>query len=795
MNRHRQTMIVRKRMTSIKRTVLHIALLVTLLGVPSLASAAPQTAAAPSTASTTANIQLLRRIESTIAQKKGLTPNEQKIDSNLLAEIERQAPQSLPTDRAAPEADQNAVDAAAPEFVTTVVVGEDGKVDLDIRANVNDALLNQLTTAGAEIRFTSADYRTIVARVPLDQIAALAGNADVSFIQPNAEASTDEGSLFVASATGIDFATRAANVRAQLRAALPQVVQSKAQLAPLAKVNVSQGDVAHRADLARTTFGVNGAGIKIGVLSDGVETLARAQASGDLPPNVTVLPGQSGTEAAGIQDEGTAMLEIVHDLAPGADLLFATAFGGIAQFATNIRALRAAGADIIVDDIKYFVESPLQDGQAPGVISQFNGGIVTQAVNDVSASGALHFSSAGNAGNLNDGTSGTWEGNFADGGAADPAFFGFSGTLHDFDFGSNVVAFNTITNDSTTIRAFLHWADPLGGSTNDYDLFLLNPAGTQIIARSVNVQNGTQDPIEFISGTASVSLLGFRLVVLKNIGAEDRFIHLNTNRGRTQFGTPGQTYGHSAASLGYGVAATPAGPATRPTGPVGPFPNAFSSANEVERFSSDGPRRFFFRADGTPFTPGNLLDGGGIVLQKPDITAADGVSTQADPQTSFNPFFGTSAAAPHAAAIAALVRSANPALSTADVRRVLTGTAIDIEAPGVDRDSGAGILDAYNAVAAAQLKLPVRPVLECVVDNGNGSYTARFGYKNENLFDVTIPVGAKNKFTPAPENRGQTTTFVPGRQRNTFTVTFDGRPLVWTLNGRTSTASSRSRRC
>src|SRR5439155_10500777 len=129
---------------------------------------------------------------------------------------------------------------------------------------------------------------------------------------------------------------------------------------------------------------------------------------GDLGP-VTVLPGQAGSG-----DEGTAMLEIVHDLAPGANLYFATAFTSLVSFAQNIRDLRTAGCDIIIDDVFYFVETPFQDGQlAP---SNTNGGVVIQAVKDVTASGALYFSSAGNSGNLNDATAGVWEGDFLHGG-------------------------------------------------------------------------------------------------------------------------------------------------------------------------------------------------------------------------------------------------------------------------------------------------------------------------------------------------------------------------------------------
>ena len=66
-----------------------------------------------------------------------------------------------------------------------------------------------------------------------------------------------------------------------------------------------------------------------------------------------------------------------------------------------------------------------------GVQSNTNGGAVTQAVNDVTASGALYFSSAGNEGNVADGTGAVWEGDFVDGG--DPG--GRPGRLHDFGGG------------------------------------------------------------------------------------------------------------------------------------------------------------------------------------------------------------------------------------------------------------------------------------------------------------------------------------------------------------------------
>ena len=110
------------------------------------------------------------------------------------------------------------------------------------------------------------------------------------------------------------------------------------------------------------------------------------------------------------------------------------------------------------------------------------------------------------------------------------------------------------------------------------------------------------------------------------------------------------------------------------------------------QFRRAAPR--FLNADGSAITPGNFTNTGGALRLKPDLTAADDVSN-----TIFNPFTGTSASAPHAAAIAALLLSYDPALTAAQVRSVLTNSALDIDAPGWDRDSGAGIVMADAALS------------------------------------------------------------------------------------------------
>ena len=549
-------------------------------------------------------------------------------------------------------------------------------VVVDVRADVSDALLAQLKTLGAEVLDVNASYRHVRLRVQIDRLEWIAALPAVSYVQPKQEAMT---SRLTGHEPTQSVPTRLAALRLEKQNERHDVLTRVGQAltahddrqASVGSQN-SQGDTTHRAAAARATYGVSGAGVKIGVLSDGVTNLAASQALGDLGP-VTVLPAQAGSG-----DEGTAMLEIVHDLAPNAELYFATALGSTASFAQNIRNLQAAGCNIIIDDVYYFVESPLQDGQTG--TSQTNGGIIAQAVKDVAAAGVLYFASAGNSGNKNDNTSGTWEGDYVDGGAAGGPLVG-AGQLHNF----GGVTYNTLLA-SIDNPISLFWADPLGGSANDYDLYLLDSTGTAVVGVSNEFQTGTQDPFEIMSGGFS----GDRVVVVKFAGSA-RFLRLGTNRNRLSISTAGEISGHAATSApnSFGVAAVSA---------FAVFPNAFSAGNSVETFSSDGPRRIFFTESGAAITPGNFTASGGAVLQKPDLTAADGASVTGVGGFP-SPFYGTSAAAPHAGAIAALVKSRSLSLTATQVRTALFGSAIDIEAAGVDRDSGIGIIMADRAVA------------------------------------------------------------------------------------------------
>jgi hypothetical protein len=648
--------------------------------------------------------EALKQIQALVLDKMSRTPAQRKIDSQLLYAAKMSRGESV----------------AAGVQTLSVAVDEAGagRVVVDITAKLDDAFFETLRANGGRVLVAVPGYDSVRAEIGLDRVEAVAALPQVRYVQSKQEAYATRPAAapappsadrpLPAARPSSDFKARAERVRSTLKGAIAALA-SDAPVEPVAGTNVgarqSQGDITHRANIARSRYGVDGTGVKIGVLSDGVVNMSAAVNTGDLPPDVTVLPGQVGQG-----DEGTAMLEIVHDLAPGAKLYFASAFSSITSFADNIRKLRAAGCDIIVDDIFYYVEAPLQDGQTPGIVSNTNGGVVTQAVNDVTAAGALYFSSAGNEGNKNDGTSGVFEGDFTNGGTLALIGGAGAGPVHDFDPSGAVSQFDTITFGSGN-PITCAWADPLGGSNNDYDLYVLNDTGSALVAASTGSQDGTQDPLEIVGGGANAT--GNRIVVAKFSGA-DRYLHVNTFRGRLQFNTPGQTHGHASAAEAYAVAATPA---------VGPFPQPFNSSNQVETFESDGPRRLFFRPDGTPYTPGNFSSTGGIVRQKPDITAADGGVISGAGGFS-NPFFGTSAAAPHAAAITALLLDGKPGITPAQVRAALVASAIDIESPGVDRDSGVGIIMADTALAAAgapavELELGTVTATESA-GNGNG---------------------------------------------------------------------------
>ncbi len=256
--------------------------------------------------------------------------------------------------------------------------------------------------------------------------------------------------------------------------------QSAAAMTQVGNVT-SQGDHALRSDITRSKLGVDGSGIKVGALSDSFNCLGGVAAdtgSGDLPP-VTVI--QEISLCTGAADEGRALLQVIHDVAPGASLSFASAFNGQASFASNIIALATSGAKVIVDDVIYLAEPMFQDG------------IVAQAVDTVVAGGVAYFSAAGNQARQSYQSIFRPGDFFADG--AFPSAFGapsfLGGIAHNFNSTGGTSYFQSITiSGFTTVLFSLQWDSPFfsvsgsPGTENDLDIYLLDAAATQVLAGS-----------------------------------------------------------------------------------------------------------------------------------------------------------------------------------------------------------------------------------------------------------------------------------------------------------------------
>ncbi|MDZ7705944.1 MAG: S8 family serine peptidase [Trueperaceae bacterium] len=476
----------------------------------------------------------------------------------------------------------------------------------------------------------------------------------------------------------------------------------------------SQGGRAMNVPAARSQFGVSGSGVTVGTLSDSFDrsdsnprTTAQDDiTSGDLPPrsrlnilddNAPDDPNRPGE----LIDEGRAMMQLVHDVAPGSSQSFHTAFRGTANFATGILDLQAAGAEVIVDDILYFAEPMFQDG------------IIAQAVDQAVGRGAAYFSSAGNSGNQ------SYQSVFRSSGQSGPG----NGDLHDFNPGSGVDIRQQITLPvDQTLVVILNWDEPYfsaggannNGSSNDLDLFLYTKTSARISFADADNRNVGVDPIEILSyrndGTLDSDGDGqpdttFNLAIELFEGAAPgllKYVYLGGGVSAEYATGSATSFGHANARGAMSVGAAFYGdtPAFGTTPPV------------AEDFSSLGGVPILFGADG-----GRLAIP--VVRAKPDITAPDGTNTtfflNNDAENDgFPNFFGTSAAAPHAAAVAALLLEYAPDLAPAQLYALLRSTALDADNPytpsfdtGFDRATGPGLLQADRAIASSRNSLVV----------------------------------------------------------------------------------------
>ncbi|MCS3757110.1 S8 family serine peptidase [Salinibacter ruber] len=476
----------------------------------------------------------------------------------------------------------------------------------------------------------------------------------------------------------------------------------------------SEADSAHRARSTRENLGVNGRGQKVCALSDSYNqdnsattTASDDIRSGDLPgaenPSgrtapVDVLEDYDGSDPEPT-DEGRAMLQLIHDIAPGARLGFHTAFGGLAGFAQGIRDLANAGCTVIVDDVGYSVEPFYQDGP------------VANAVDEVVAQGIPYFSSAGNDGEN------SYEAPFR-------GVPGRSGIIddtyvpHDFNSGGATDTRQEITiRPEGTFRIFsFQWTDPSAqvqgsaGPDTDIDIALVD--GSDNVISSSTRGNGVV-PVESLEYTNNQNTaVTLDLVVEKAPGDptpdEIKYVYSGSGFSIEEYDTGGATiYGHQMAEGAMAVAAAPFFNTS--------YSGQIDSSAILNFFSSKGGLKIRFDQNGDPLSTPEPRE-------KPDVTGTDfidntffGADIDIQDPDSFPNFSGTSAAAPNVAAIAALIREARQGLGPESVYDRLESTAVDIRVrqqlqngaiseeldptgAGVDPWSGHGFVRADRAV-------------------------------------------------------------------------------------------------
>jgi hypothetical protein len=429
------------------------------------------------------------------------------------------------------------------------------------------------------------------------------------------------------------------------------------------------------AEVATALYGVTGSGIKIGIISDSYDAdggAAANVAAGDLPPNV-VAESDSTTGT----DEGQAMIELAYQGAPGASYYFATVGDSIRSFAAAVTSLQAAGVNIIVDDVSFPTEESFYQ----------TGTVLDDAIETAVASGVNYFAAAGNAGDdyVQQGFSPI--STVLPGISADPVTannFGGASPYQDISI-----------REGVTVTIALQWAQPFAtigtgsaGAQNSLAFYLINSQG-QIVASSTEVELG-RDPvqaIQFINDTGSTQ---FRLVVVENGGTTPTGqlftisvldSVLATLEGAEVGTGSGDIMGHALLP---GVNAV--GAVTYDETPAFGVSPAIPAA-----YTATGPGTILYSSSGA-----TLSATATTTARAPAFLSVSGSSTTVAGFSSFN---GTSAAAPNAAAVGALILQANGALTTTEVTALLEQSAIPV-ATALD-DAGAGLIQARAAVELA----------------------------------------------------------------------------------------------
>ena len=456
---------------------------------------------------------------------------------------------------------------------------------------------------------------------------------------------------------------------------------------------LTEGDGLLDFDDLRSQLAVTGSGVTVGVLSDGIFGLADAIASGDLPTTTLTRDGadklvsttggvistsfradgnlEGGLGGATTGAEGTAILEIVHDIAPGAQLRFA-------NFATDLEFIAAvdflaANSDVVIDDIS-FTGMPYDQSSD---VSTNTADELNSSTNPIRG----HYTSVGNFALKH------YQGTYVNSGSDGASLFGVTGALHQFGptagttdcFGLDTRLANVMLVGPGQVAVIqLTWGDTFGAATTDYDLYVRTNDTGQLVTSSTSDNPGvTKEPTETVAFVNSGASARFYDIFIQN------FANGSAPKTFDMFVLAGGVPCSNGAILNYNTLGSSV-PAQSDAGggvvSVGAIDADDPGIDDIESFSSRGPTN------------------NGVT--KPDVAAIDGVSVTGSggfPST----FFGTSAAAPHVAGLAALLLEVNPELLSgkqgddpaadrAALRAAILDNAVDLGAAGVDNTFGSG---------------------------------------------------------------------------------------------------------
>jgi hypothetical protein len=438
--------------------------------------------------------------------------------------------------------------------------------------------------------------------------------------------------------------------------------------------------------------GVNGAGVTVGVQSSGVYSLSTIESRGELPTSVQVVypAGATGSVQA---DEGTVLLEEVHAVAPGAKLVYCGP-STFVDFTSCLTQLVNAGATIVLDDTGMISDGLMsQNSDQTSAVVQF----LTQNPT------VMMFSSAGN----NDGT--YWEGDYVPVTTTGTSLPALACPANSATPDAYVATFGGATSQTLTVIGsagasfplLLAWADPPGQITSRFDVYWFAAGGTTPLgcfSTSGSTTDQAMQELTLAAGTYTV------VVASPDASASGKYLKLwagGDGLTTLSIATPGGLITPQAMAPGALM--------------IGAVDGADGVGNTIEPFSSSGPLTFQFP------TVGQLL--------APTLVAPDGITVDATGtyfESELFPdgnFYGTSAAVPNAAAVAALLRSAFPALSVAQLSTALQSGATTL-GTGVPNDVfGYGRVDALGALAT--LPSPTMSALVAQSSTGSASTTAQ----------------------------------------------------------------------